>query len=313
MRYLILDKKQRVETEKKYSFVLTRLMEELDLMNIAHTVAYNDEIEIAFVDGKTTITVQGENIENFTHIFFRGMRLDKQIEYETRRIIVDYIEQYNGNNPDKKIRIQNSESIKLTHYYDKIYITYLCVQNDIPITNTLYRASGRYSVEHTSFPYPMIVKQYAGENDLRLIDGKEKIKKNVFLVNNEAEFQQEFLKDKKLDEYISQEFLDSGEDFRVFVKGGEAFAGFSRKATKNFITVNGGEYSKLDLNERSDLKEFALKVAKVFKADFMAVDMMMKGDTPVLQEISFNPGFKAFETKSDGEFVNIAKAILESI
>ncbi|MBI2356663.1 hypothetical protein HYV12_01215 [Candidatus Dojkabacteria bacterium] len=313
MKYLILDKKQRIHIENKYSYVLTRIVEELEKMGAEYKVAYNDEIEVAFIEGKTTISVQGENIENFSHIMFRGMRLDRQIEYETRKIIVDYIEQYNISNPSKAIKVQNLKAIKRTHFYDKIFITHLCVQNGVAIMNTLYRPMGNYSVEHSPLKYPMIVKQYAGENDIRVIEGKETVKKNVFLVNSPEEFQQEHLRDRNLSEYIIQEFIPSGEDFRVFVSKGKAHSGFGRKATTNFMTVNAGEYAKLDLEKRSDLKEFAQKVSSVFGADFIAVDMMMKNGKPVLQEISFNPGFKAFETKTDGEFINMAKVIIESL
>lgn len=313
MNYLILDKRQRVETKGKYSYVLTRLIEEMEAMGISYTIAYNEEIEIEMTGEGTKIYVQGVPIENFSHIFFRGMRLDKPLEYETRRIIADYIDQYNLNSPQSPIRIQNINSIKKLDYYDKIAVTYLCVKNSIGIINTYYRPGISKDVKHEKIQYPSIIKQYAGENDIRNIDGKDTIKKNVYLLNTHEDLNQEYLKDKNLDEYILQEFIQSGEDFRVFVSRGTALAGFSRRATKNFITVSSGEYSKVDLNERNDLKTFAEKVAKVFEADFMAVDMMMKDGQPVLQEISFNPGLKAFETKTDGEFINMAKVILESI
>ncbi len=57
----------------------------------------------------------------------------------------------------------------------------------------------------------------------------------------------------------------------------------------------------------------AEKVAKVFKADFIAVDFMSDKDgNMLLQEISLHPGFKAYENKIEGEPVNIAKAIIEA-
>ncbi|KKR06396.1 MAG: hypothetical protein UT34_C0001G0436 [candidate division WS6 bacterium GW2011_GWF2_39_15] len=312
MKYLVLDKRQRIEISSKYGYVLTRIAEELEKKNLDYVIAYNDEITIDFINNAITITVQGQNITDFTHIMFRGMRLDKPLEYETRRLIVDYIEEYNTSNPGKKIEIQNSEAIKALIFYDKIWISKICTQNNIPMIDTHYKANGRYNVEQLPFEYPAIIKQYAGENDLRVIDGKEKIKKNVYLLESPNDYQQEFLKDKNLDEYIVQEFIPTGEDFRVFVKKGSAIAGFSRKSTKTFLTVNSGEYTKLDMNKRKDLKEFSERVAQVFNADFIAVDVMMKNEKPVLQEISFNPGFKAFETKTDGEFINLAKEIIEA-
>ena len=54
------------------------------------------------------------------------------------------------------------------------------------------------------------------------------------------------------------------------------------------------------------------KVAKAFKADFMAVDIMYKDGKPFLQEISLHPGFKAYETKIEGDATNIAETIIEA-
>jgi D-alanine-D-alanine ligase-like ATP-grasp enzyme len=43
----------------------------------------------------------------------------------------------------------------------------------------------------------------------------------------------------------------------------------------------------------------------------MAVDFMYIDEKPYIQEISFHPGFKAYETKiTEGKATNIAEAII---
>ena len=51
-------------------------------------------------------------------------------------------------------------------------------------------------------------------------------------------------------------------------------------------------------------------MASVLEADFMAVDFMYIHGKPHIQEISFHPGYKAYENKIEGEPVNIAEAIV---
>lgn len=313
-RYLIIEKEQRIETENKYPYAIQRIFGELDKKGEEYSLVYYKDIEI-ILDNPMEILVNGERILNFTHIIFRGHSLGSQLEYETKRIVINYIEQHNSTITENEIKIQNKDAIKLIPYYDKIYITSLCIQNDIPVGKTYYRANSEELVKQNHIEYPLIAKQYLGVNDLRLIDEKEKVKKNVYLLNTSEDFNQEHLKDKDLNEYILQEFIESGEDMRIFVSKGVAVSGFIRKATTGFMTVNKGEYTYVDFDKDPDIKELAEKVAKILKADFIAVDFMRKSNNElVLIEISLNPGFKAFETKTEGieTETNLAKVIVES-
>jgi glutathione synthase/RimK-type ligase-like ATP-grasp enzyme len=159
--------------------------------------------------------------------------------------------------------------------------------------------------------YPLIIKEYAGENRLQLIEGKEKIKKNVYKLNNDQDFNQEYLKDQDLKNYFIQEFSDTGEDYRIFVKLGKVIAGWKRKAVNGFMTVNGKNSIYEMYNEpNEEIKAIAEKTAKVLEADFMAVDFMYIHNKPQIQEISLHPGYKAYETKIEGTPVNIAEAII---
>lgn len=308
MKYLIIDKKQRVSVETMGEFPTAdvRIMEELDKKGIPCDLAYTDSLEFAFVNGKTTILANKKDLKEYSHIILRGHRLDRQRSYEIKRYIVDYAEE-NG------IKVLNSKAIKLFPYYNKIALAQICLKHNIPYFNTYYRLDGQYTEERNFLnEYPLICKEYAGANRLQMIEGKEKIKKNVYKIDNAEGYKQEFLKDKNLSNFFIQEFSPTAMDMRIFVKRGKVIAGWKRSSKESFKTVLRGEYEMYN-NPDKETKKLSEKVAKIFKADFMAVDFMADKDGNMLiQEISLHPGFKAYETKIEGNPVNIAEAIITS-
>ena len=67
-------------------------------------------------------------------------------------------------------------------------------------------------------------------------------------------------------------------------------------------------------NPEPEVVEIAERFANILEADFIAVDFMYKDGKPYVQEFSFHPGFKAYETKiEDGEPINVADAIITSL
>jgi glutathione synthase/RimK-type ligase-like ATP-grasp enzyme len=306
MKYLLIDKKQRVtvDTMGEYPTADVRIMEELDKKGIPYDFAYSDTIEFAFIDGKTHILVNGKDLKEYTHIILRGHRLDRPKEYETKRYIVDYAEQHS-------IKVLNAKAIKLFPYYNKIAMAMICSKHNIPYFNTYFRTDGDYKTERDFLnEYPLICKEYAGANRLQVINGKEKVKKNVYKIDDENGYEQEFLKEKDLRNFFIQEFSPKGMDMRIFVKKGKVIGGWKRYAKNDFMTVSKGEYEMYNKPDK-DIKKTAEKVAKIFKADFIAVDFMEDKDgNMLLQEISLHPGFKAYETKIEGKPINIAEAII---
>jgi len=312
MEYLIIDKKQRVNTENENNIATTniRLMEELDKKDIPHTLAYFDELEFEFVNGETLIKAKGMDIRKYSHILLRGHDLHSDMQYHFKRYIIDYIDQHNIKNPESKILIQNSKAIKNIPYYNKIAFALICSQNNIPYFNSYFRTDGNYSAHRDVLnAFPLIIKDYSGANRLEMINGEEKVKKNVFKIDSEDGYRQEYLKDLDHSRLFIQEFSDSGEDMRIFVKLGKVIAGWKRKSTDSFMTVSKGEY--LPYNEpEQEIKAFSENVSQILKADFIAVDIMMMKNKPLLQEISFHPGFTAYETKTGENPINIAEAII---
>jgi hypothetical protein len=313
MKYLIIDKRQRVKTEGEFPHASARIMEELKKKNLDFDFCYLDEIEIFLGDSKLEIFAKEKNILEYSHILFRGHSLGQNTEYETKQLITDYIEQYNIANPSETIRVLNGTAIKNLPFYNKIWFGYICTKNDIPYFKSYYRMDGRYPMKLDFLGnYPLILKEYSGQNDTKKIDGELKIKKNVFKIESPSDYQTEDLKEKNLKNFFLQEYSDAGEDFRIFLSKGEVIGGWKRKATDGFITVSKGEYTIYN-EPNEEMTQMAKRAAKAFKGDFIAADFMYKDGKLYLQEISLHPGFKAYEQKATGgEPVNIAKAIIES-
>ncbi len=313
MKYLIIDKRQRVKTQNEFPHASLRIMEELKLQKIDFDFAYLDQIEIYFKNSKLQIRVNGIDPADYSHILFRGHSLGENTHYETKLLITDYIEQRNIGKGNESTKIQNSAAMKSMPYYDKIGMVWICSKNNLPFFESYYRLDGDYSVKRDVLTkYPLIIKHYAGENDMRKVNGEDKIKKNVFKLENDDDFKQENLKEKNLQDFFLQEFSDEGEDMRIFVSKHKIIGGWRRKAQKGFMTVSQGEYTMYN-NPSPEIKDLAIKTSKAFNADFIATDFMFKDGKPYVQEISFHPGFKAYEEKASGEEpANIAKAIIES-
>ena len=313
MKYLIIDKEHRVKgtREGQYATAVERLMTELANKNISYSFAYNTQIEFILKDSETSIKIDGTDITEYSHIIFRSHNLHNSKEYETKKLIIDWVEHYNRTNRRNKIQVQNSEAIKNMPYYNKISTAQFCATHKIPYFDTYYRTDGRYDLNRTVLEnYPLIIKEYSGVNRVDRKFGKKVIKKNVYKLNSVNDLNNKYLKNQNLSNFFLQEFSTTPEDIRVFVKLGKVIGGWRRTASKGFMTVNKGIYSMYN-TPSDEIRDIAEKFAKELDADFMAVDFMFKNGKPYVQEISLHPGFKAYETKIEGESpVNIAEAII---
>jgi hypothetical protein len=88
-RYLIIDKPSRVELKDGIPYAITQLTDQIDQNGDTWVFAYNNGISMEVVNEEFRMLVQGEPIENFTHIMLRGHHSRR--EYELKLIIVQYI------------------------------------------------------------------------------------------------------------------------------------------------------------------------------------------------------------------------------
>lgn len=313
MKYLILDKEQRTSYSKKYTTAVRRIIEELEKKEIEYDFAYNSQVEFIIENNEFTVLANGRDITEYSHILFRGHHLHIPQQYHMKRMVVDAVDYHNKKN-NTDIKVQNAQTIKQLPYYNKMYIGMFFAQLNLPYFPSYYRMDGNYKAnrEHLT-RYPMIIKSYQGVNDLRKIDGKRKIKKNVYKLSKVEDLDQEWLKEKDKKNFFLQEMSETAIDFRTFVSKGKLVGGWKRESTDDgFMTVGGGRKYSMYNNPPKEVVTIAEKAANALKADFLAVDFMYLKKEPYIQEISLNPGFKAYETKIEGEPINVAKAIVES-
>ncbi len=315
MKYLYIEKRQRAKKDNcELSQRASRIKEEFEKLNIDHDIFHLDEVAILISSSGLSISLpQGKTFFEYTHIIFGGHSLGTN-EYEIKKTIIKLIEKWNQDHPNNQIKVQNKKMIDLMPFYSKIDVANLCINNNLPHLSTYYSTAGDYKANLGPLTYPIVVKHINGVNDLVLIDGKEKIKKNVFLVKNENDWEQERLKDKNLADYFIQEYSPVGEDYRIFLTKEKIVGGWKRVSPKdNFMTVTKGSEYYYYNEPNNEITDLCNKARSVWPFDFMALDLIYKDDKPYVLEFSLHPGFHAYETKcSNGEPVNVAKAIIEA-
>lgn len=320
MKYLYIEKRQRifkdltVAPEKSKRAV--RIEEEFQKAGLDYQIAHFEDLVIDYSGEQLLISVEGTDLREFTYIIFGGHHLNGE-QYQLKQLIVRYAQSLNQSGElDHDLKVQNGRAIATISQYSKPFIHQLCIENDLPTLGYYYTPSGRYpEIVEETFGYPVIVKHIDGVNDL-IDTGEErlKVKKTVFLVENPEDWNQERLVDKDLREYFIQEYSPVGEDYRTFISNGKFIGGWKRVAPQdNFMTVTKGAEYYYHNHPSDQMREIAERAASALKADFIAVDFIMKNDKPYILEFSLHPGFNAYENKcQDGEPVNIAEAIISS-
>lgn len=315
MHFLIVDIRKRVGNLETPQYAVRRISDVLTSKDIPVTLAHYDDIAVSMKDGTLTITVLGKPLESFTHVIMRGHRT--HYEYMLKQYIAAYAETHN-------VRVQNAEMIKFLSHYTKLNQLNIIAEAQLPYIDSYYCIDGRYWEKKealASIGFPMVYKHTEGIYRIDVIDGKHKTKKNVYLVNDKGELEQECIRRDNPEElftlkpsmYFIQKYINSGEDYRAVMLNGKLISAWKRVANRSFLTVGAGsEYSRYN-NPDKKFVEIAVKTARTFKAEYCAVDMMFVKNTPYVVEINMNPGFKALETKVKDNTVDVAQSIVESM
>lgn len=314
MNFLFVDIRKRVGNLETPHYAVERLMEVLSEKDIPSTLAHYDEISIYIQDDTFHIDVKGQPLDEFTHVIMRGHRTD--YDFMLKKYIVSYAKRAG-------IKVQNADFIEILPHYNKLIQMEMLGSAGLPYVDAHYSVGGRYWEDAEALKrigFPLIYKHTEGEYRIDIIDGKPKTKKNVYLVNNKKELQEECERRDspqetyldKPSKYFLQKYVDIGEDYRAIMIGGKFLSGWKRAATGSFLTVAKGEYSLYDKPDEEFLK-LAEDTNALFKADYCAVDILYVDKKPYVLEINMNPGFKAFETKLEGCDVDVAKAIIEEM
>lgn len=316
MKFLIVDKRKRVGNLKTLHYAVQRLQETLDKKEIPHDFCHYDELTLhnSRENNKDSFKIYAKEkeLKEYSHVIFRGHR--SHYEYMIKYFVTMYAKEHN-------IYVQNAKFIQKFPYYNKLYQMAFFAQNDLPYLESFYSIDGHYDQKKFALKkltFPLIYKHTEGKYKTKEVDGKKKLKKHVYLVNNEKELKEVIEKwDKPEEKFISkdsqfflQKFTGIGEDYRAIMIGGKFFSGWKRVATEGFLTVNKGEYSLYEDPDPEFLK-LAQKAADTLEADYCALDIIYSECKPYILEVNMEPGFKSFETKIEEADVDVAEAIIE--
>ncbi|MBN1618276.1 hypothetical protein JW887_02945 [Candidatus Dojkabacteria bacterium] len=306
MKFLIVDKSKRVGDLDSQHYAVQRIIDSLGKKQIEHEFCHFDEISICVENGQLMLRIKGKPLTDFSHIIMRGHRRE---EFQIKQAVVFFSEKHG-------IKVQNAEFIKLMPSYNKLFQQVFMAQNGIPYIDSAYVLNGMYHEESETLDrleFPLIYKHVWGEYRVEKIDGEDKLKKNVFLVNNIDELKKQCTDRSDPQDYFIQKYVDIGEDTRAMMIDGKFIGGWKREANESFLTVGGKPKYSLFNNPDQEYLELVEKTAKLFKAQYCALDVIYYKDKPHILEINMDPGFKAFETKIEGMEIDIAMAIVDNM
>jgi ribosomal protein S6--L-glutamate ligase len=145
--------------------------------------------------------------------------------------------------------------------------------------------------------YPVILKRIEGSL------GKQVYKANSLTAALKL------LKENEMQNVIIQEYLPAGEDYRVFVVGRKVLGAMKRIAPEGDFRSNVARGSStLRAVLTKELKELALKAARVMGYEIAGVDILYYKDKPYILEVNRTPQFRGF-TKTMG--ISVAEEMMK--
>lgn len=211
-------------------------------------------------------------------VYNNGKILDKKISKKDKIILRSPYHPYKSHLDyrffAKKLLIDYYDNILLDRecylnfpfYEDKLFQTDFFIRNKINIPKTIFAQEPRQ--------FPVIVKKRISSRN-----------KGNFIINSQFELKNFFKTHNYLD-YLIQEYIKTKGDYRILILKNKILDIVKRKANK--ITNTATLPDKI--------KNQALKITKLFKADFTGVDVIESQDNRFyFLEINLSPQFRSFE------------------
>jgi ribosomal protein S6--L-glutamate ligase/gamma-F420-2:alpha-L-glutamate ligase len=197
---------------------------------------------------------------------------------------------------NKGIVVLNGDSYIKYPYFGKLTQNYLFSSNGLPVIPTKSLAEPALLNEN-ELKFPLILKKNLSSLGTGVLkfDSYINLKKSVTTGTSE---------------FIVQNFLPTGEDYRIFVIGDEVLPKVMKKKAPEgkYITnySQGGIVSSEDLTE--ELSSLAMRAAKAANADYCGVDIMYGEGKPYILEINRSANFEGFEGITK---LNVARKTIE--
>ncbi len=135
-----------------------------------------------------------------------------------------------------------------------------------------------YKENLLSLNFPMVIKERFGS-----------FGEQVYLAKNENELK-DIIESHGTKPLMAQEFIGTnrGQDYRINVVGNEVISSVLRTNDHDFRSnINQGGKAE-DVSVNDEVKALAIAATKAIKGHFAGVDIMFKGQTPVVLEVNSN-------------------------
>ncbi len=187
--------------------------------------------------------------------------------------------------------------------HDKFLTSVALARCGIPTPKTylLKTAEGTESLIN-KVKFPVMVKLMSGSGGIGImyVENKEGMRTITESMN------------KLNQQILIQEFVENpGEDVRILVTEDTIIGAYKRVAKEGEKRANikaGGVAQKYEPTD--EMKEIAIKTAKIMHADICAIDLIEGKKGPVVIEVNINPGIRGM---MDATNINIAKRIVDYI
>jgi len=272
-------------------YAVKRIAEEAEKINLDYRVIYYEGMSLEMKLSGIKFYYQGDLIPEARMALFRVAGQGGAGGYFVSQRTA-LLEHWQG----RKINVLNTQSYLVFPRLNKLSQHCLLAKNYLPFVSS-WNYGCTDLIEEKKFTFPQIVKNKYGSGG-----------RKVFKADSLLELRN-LLKENTQD-WLIQPFLPTGYDFRVIVIGGEAIGVMKKTAPAGeFLTnvAHGGLASRADLTD--ELKDLAERTARVFKADYVGVDIMYDAEgRPYVLEANRGAQFEGFE-RSTG--INVAQKMIE--
>lgn len=275
--------------QEQSKYITSRVISEAE--GRGHKIQLCKFTDISFDIGKqTAISIKGHRMGEFDAVVLRMAGPGKIMVFYKELIV----RQMAG-----RCYVLNGDSFVKWPMLNKIVQNYMFSKYKLPIVDTVVYGSKNLVIPE-KLVFPLIIKKSFG-----------RLGKGIYKVENLSEFGK--IVDQGINDLMIQEFITTGEDYRVMVIGGKAIGKvMKKKAPKNgFITnvAQGGITESIKINRQ--LKAISEKAVSVFDAEYCGVDIVFdKDNNPHIYEINRSAAFAGFEKTTK---INIAGKIIEYI
>ncbi len=260
-------------TQNKSNYETTRLIEEAKKMNLTLIVSRPNEVK---------------TIKEFDAVLIRSIQGQTK---KAKEIAIQAI-QNNKIVVDEKLGL--GEGATKYGNYKKL------IQANIPTPKTLLLPIAFKKI-HFFNSQELIIKPTTGKQG-----------KNIVKIKNDLTELKNFFETVPLNKrkkFMVSEFIKIKKEYRVFVIGDKAIAGFLKETT-NWIHNYSQGAKPTPINLTKELTELAIKAAKIVKNEICGVDIAETEKGLTIIEANRAPGFKGIEEATKQ---NIAKQILEYV